>query len=197
MNQKAIIERVKKEVSLHFTIYRKFILPHDYILDIGTGTGNTAHLIQMHMPTVSVLGLDIVNMLKKPIPITLYEGKKIPFRNTSYDVSLLFYVLHHIKKPQKLLEEAARITKRTIIVIEEFPKPRANHAYNLTKELEVLKAIGLSTDVYHHRLTLEKLDSMISNVGFLIQTRIHLPTKSEQKIDKYLYILHRKSSPKA
>jgi len=46
----------------------------------------------------------------------LYDGKKIPYDDDSFDVALLITVLHHTPHPEKILQEAQRVAKKIVLV---------------------------------------------------------------------------------
>lgn len=189
MNADAIQQRVQEEVNIHFEYYKNVLHPSDHILDIGIGTGVTANYIQSQLPQATLMGLDIHNMLKVELPITVYEGGTIPFSDHSYDVSLLFYVLHHVPKSIELLREANRVTRRTILVIEEFELSESDHHHNMEKENEVLRALGISKELFHQDIEQQVLETWFTQCNLALLEKIPLPTKSEKKIGKYLYIL--------
>ncbi len=88
------------------------------ILDIGCGSGITSWQIANKLGTKISL-VDVVNKNKVDLPFTVYDGKKIPFKDKSFDVSLLIFVLHHADDAQLLLLEAKRVTKDKIIIYED------------------------------------------------------------------------------
>lgn len=99
----------------------KSVLPYleddNRILDLGSGTGHTAHsLIKKGYRTVCVDYSDM-NIFEDTKPI-LYDGLRVPFGNKKFDVVLLITVLHHTPNPEKIIQEAARVGKK-IIVIED------------------------------------------------------------------------------
>ena len=49
-------------------------------------------------------------------PVTLFDGKSIPFDDDSFDTVMLIDVLHHTTDPLSLLLEASRIAIKTIII---------------------------------------------------------------------------------
>ncbi|MFH1971104.1 MAG: methyltransferase domain-containing protein [Patescibacteria group bacterium] len=46
----------------------------------------------------------------------IYNKKKIPYKDNSFDVALILTVLHHTPDPIKIIKEAKRVAKRIIIV---------------------------------------------------------------------------------
>ena len=109
--------RSKKVVSY----FAAFLPEQGRLLDIGTGTGHVAALLQT--PSRSVVGCDIMNLLMLPLPYVLADGGRLPFRNASFDVLLLITVLHHVPKSlhSRFLSEAARVLKSggRLIVMED------------------------------------------------------------------------------
>jgi ubiquinone/menaquinone biosynthesis C-methylase UbiE len=109
--------RSKKVVS-YFAV---FLPEQGRLLDIGTGTGHVAALLQT--PSRTVVGCDIMNLLMLPLPYVLADGGQLPFRSASFDVVLLITVLHHVPKPlhSRFLSETVRVLKPggRLIVMED------------------------------------------------------------------------------
>lgn len=87
------------------------------VLDIGGGWGF------YHEPLVKRghqhIVLDVVKPGIQNAPVVVYDGKRIPFPDKSFDVSLLITVLHHIPDPEHTLKEARRVTRGRIVVVED------------------------------------------------------------------------------
>lgn len=49
----------------------------------------------------------------KPI---VYDGKVFPFADKQFDTGIILTVLHHIEKPEVVLQEAARVCNKLIIM---------------------------------------------------------------------------------
>lgn len=109
---------VTRAVSYTVNEIESFIEPDDKILDIGSGTGITAEQISKKLK-VEVEMVDVVNKSKVNLPLKIYDGKKLPYDNRTFDVSLLIYVLHHTEDARLVLNEAKRVTKKYIIVYED------------------------------------------------------------------------------
>jgi len=91
------------------------------VLDIGAGGCQIAHLISV-THQVDVTAVDIVDHRVTDVPLTLYDGETLPFDDNSFDVSLLIFVLHHAVDPERLIREALRVTRSTLLIVEDAPK---------------------------------------------------------------------------
>ncbi len=85
------------------------------ILDIGSGGGlATSVLRELGM---EVVPLDIMNgAYDATVAPVVYNGEQIPFGDKSFDVALLLTVLHHIQTPEPVLNEAARVAHKVMII---------------------------------------------------------------------------------
>lgn len=104
------------------------------ILDIGCGLCRITKILQDK--GFKVTPIDVQNLsIMEDITPTIYDGKKLPFKNNSFDTALLLTVLHHTPDPEAILNEAKRVSKK-IIIIEDIYKNTA-HKY-LTFALDSL-----------------------------------------------------------
>jgi SAM-dependent methyltransferase len=69
------------------------------VLDVGCGDGLLASLIMRHRPDVELQGLDVLGRPATPIPVTVYDGGRIPHGDKSFDVVLFVDSLHHTPDP--------------------------------------------------------------------------------------------------
>lgn len=93
--------------------------PGDEVLDIGCGFGALGRALMDHdgCPNgVSVRGVERVKRGGEAIHVDEYDGITLPYDNNSTDVTILADVLHHDKQPDRLLAEAARVSRRLLIV---------------------------------------------------------------------------------
>ena len=93
------------------SFFEGFLPASGKLLDIGTGTGHVAALLQK--PERTVLACDIMNLLMVPLPYVICDGSNLPFLDGAFDAALLVTVLHHVPKPEhaRFLAEAARVLK--------------------------------------------------------------------------------------
>jgi len=116
---------VRKETLHTLSYVRPALEPGDRILDIGCGDGWV--LGNLIGDGHDVMGVDIVDLRKPAVPefaFALYDGEKVPLPDASFDVVLLTFVLHHVPNDKKapLVAEARRLTRRTLVVLEDTPR---------------------------------------------------------------------------
>lgn len=181
-------QRIIREIKQHYHAYEQFIRTGDKVLDIGTGPGLTAEHILKLKPNLDLIGLDVARPEIYPdfIPFQLYSGSTIPFADNEFDLSLVFYTLHHARNWVNLLHEASRVTSRNLLVIEEFDLPGEEENPELEKK--ALEAIGLNPNMYEAHLDQAELEAELAELGLEIIKKQTLPTASPQKIEKWLYV---------
>ena len=86
------------------------------VLDVGCGDGKLAGLIGEIRPDITIEGIDVLVRDKTAVPVTEFDGNRIPFPDKSFDVIMFVDVLHHTEDPFVLLREAARVTKEIIVI---------------------------------------------------------------------------------
>ncbi len=86
------------------------------VLDIGCGDGRLAKRLTHTRSDIIVAGIDVLVRDRVDIPVTRFDGLRIPYPNGSFDVALLIDVLHHTEEPRVLLREAARVASQQIII---------------------------------------------------------------------------------
>ncbi len=99
----------------------KLISPHlapgARVLDIGCGFGHLGRaLMDASNGQVQVEGLESVKRGNELIPITAYEGTRIPFPDGTFDAVIVADVLHHDHDQERLLREAARVSRNLVII---------------------------------------------------------------------------------
>jgi ubiquinone/menaquinone biosynthesis C-methylase UbiE len=86
------------------------------VLDVGAGTGEMAFAINSFRPELTVSGVDVYIRPKTFIPVTQYDGNKLPFDDNSFDAVITVDVLHHCDNPVAVLKECARVSKQFVII---------------------------------------------------------------------------------
>src|SRR4051812_49339942 len=63
------------------------------VLDVGCGNGFIAyHLSAMGR---SVTGVDLNATIEAPIPYAVFDGRELPFEESTFDAVIFSFVLHH------------------------------------------------------------------------------------------------------
>ncbi|TVQ64889.1 MAG: class I SAM-dependent methyltransferase [Phycisphaerales bacterium] len=89
------------------------------VLDVGCGSGALGRALMDDPETpagVRVEGLERVVREGCEIPVTAYDGGRMPFEDGAFDVVILADVLHHEPDPDALLAECARVSSRLVII---------------------------------------------------------------------------------
>ena len=153
----------------------------DRLLDIGAGSGEMAFYFQRKFAMVAE-GLDVLapsenkyatgsGSRKTFVPVRLFDGVSLPAANASFDIVLFSSVLHHAaNKTRGLMQEAARVTRRFIVVAEDLHIPanpqiiRRNNAHDskgifrtLHEWYRLFRATPGVRDV-HHSMMCQHLD---------------------------------------
>jgi ubiquinone/menaquinone biosynthesis C-methylase UbiE len=93
------------------------LLPqHATVLDVGCGDGLLSYLIMQKRPDVKIKGVDVLGRSQTQIPVECFDGKVIPYRDGSFDVTMFVDVLHHTMDPMILLREAARVARKSVVI---------------------------------------------------------------------------------
>lgn len=108
------LERVRIREMLD--CFEDYLKEGDRVLDFGCGLGGISE--KLISDGYDVVSLDVKNVSLTDVEPVIYDGKKIPFEDNSFDVALVLTVLHHTVDPEKILEEVGRVAKR-IVVIED------------------------------------------------------------------------------
>lgn len=96
-----------------------FIKKGERVLDVGSGRGYIAWEIQERLKA-KVTAVDVVDLGKTGMAVVLFDGKKLPFAENSFEVVIFSYVLHHAGPNQReLLREAKRVSKSRVIIFED------------------------------------------------------------------------------
>jgi ubiquinone/menaquinone biosynthesis C-methylase UbiE len=87
------------------------------ILDLGAGEGYVAAALQHHSKAW-VCAVDIGPFGRVECPYVTYDGCRLPFRDGSFDTTLILLALHHCAAPEAVMDEATRVTRLRVIVME-------------------------------------------------------------------------------
>lgn len=148
------------------------------VLDVGCGSGAIAQRLRETAALHSIVGVDTVIQPDAAIPVTPYDGDRLPFDDGAFDLVLLIDVLHHTTDPRSLLDEALRVSKDRVLVKDHYWTTRADrwvlgvsdylgnapygidlpYTYqSMTQWTGLFRALGVSVEV-QHCFTYSRLD---------------------------------------
>ena len=104
------------------------------VLDLGAGEGYVGVEISKKWNAAVTLA-DVVDMNRTELPHIVYDGVSLPFRDDHFDTTILYFVLHHADGAERVLEEALRVTKRQVVVVES--------VYKTQQDLKVLTFLDM------------------------------------------------------
>ena len=87
------------------------------VLDLGAGEGFVGEAIQQSTGAQVSLA-DVVDFNQTELPLALYDGKRLPFGDDAFELTVIVFVLHHTKDAEQVLREAMRVTDGRVVVLE-------------------------------------------------------------------------------
>jgi SAM-dependent methyltransferase len=92
-------------------------LPKDAkVLDVGAGDGSIASNIMKQRADLSIEGVDVFQRPTTQIPVAVFDGRHLPFADSSFDCVLFVDVLHHTDDASELVREAARVANNSVVI---------------------------------------------------------------------------------
>lgn len=88
------------------------------LLDVGAGRCYIAKTIK-EKNSIDVQCVDVQDKNRTDLKLTVYNGKKLPFKNNQFGTILLAYVLHHCDDPEGILKECVKVAKNRLIIFED------------------------------------------------------------------------------
>jgi ubiquinone/menaquinone biosynthesis C-methylase UbiE len=93
------------------------------ILDLGAGEGYVAAALRRHS-VVWVCSVDVGPFRRIEGSYVTHDGRRLPFGDAAFDTTLLLLTLHHCAVPETVLDEAVRVTRQRLIVVESVYRNR-------------------------------------------------------------------------
>ncbi|CAN5179197.1 hypothetical protein BH20ACT24_BH20ACT24_02270 [soil metagenome] len=107
----------------------------DTVLDLGAGTGRMSLWLARRACVRPALA-DVVpysNRQRGFQFLSMDDPFHVPAEDRSFDVVLLLFALHHnpYEAQGKIVAEAVRLMRRRLVVVEDTPFGRVDHAFNV------------------------------------------------------------------
>jgi len=119
-----------------------FIEPGMRVLEIGGGTGYQANLIAKSGAAVVSIDVAPPPSGESYFPVMMYDGRTLPFEDSSFDVVFSSCVLEHIPDLQKTLSEIRRVMKVNGLAIHVLPTPAWRFWSSLSHYIYITQLLG-------------------------------------------------------
>lgn len=137
-----LLKYLYKRRSMYYAdLVSPYIIKGEKVLDVGAGTGIISKILSRK---ADVNLLDIKDYNQTDLPLKLFDGKKIPFKDKSFDTVLLLTVFHYIPNQVEFLKELKRIANKIIIVDDVHKTAFGKFISNLNDTI-VSNTVGIFT----------------------------------------------------
>lgn len=95
------------------------LLPKDgKTLDMGTGNGGLVRALRGRGADITTVDVKDISFFPEVQPV-IYDGTTLPFPDQSFDSVTIITVLHHTPDPEVLLREAVRVSRKSMVIMED------------------------------------------------------------------------------
>ena len=84
-------------------------------LDVGCWNGMVAREL-----SDNIVGIDVAQPPNPVIPVTIYNGREIPFQDKEFDTVLCCTALHHAEDQDAVLSEMKRVGRKIVIMEDRY-----------------------------------------------------------------------------
>ena len=143
---KELYEKYFSKIRKREIIKRMYPLLKDSksILDVGCGNGIISEELMKRRKDLKINGIDIINIKDPKIPIKIFNGEEIPFKDKSFDTIIAIDVLHHAKDFVKLFREMIRTSDKYIIIKDHYYKTKLDYLILMAYDYIGNKPFGVS-----------------------------------------------------
>jgi len=114
------------EHEFALTVIAAYIEHHQIrsVLDVGAGTGNAMQWLKRRFPDLNIKGVEPVQALREQaygkgiseLDLVDGSGYLLPFPDSSFEMVCEFAVLHHVKEPNRMVNEMSRVASRMLCI---------------------------------------------------------------------------------
>lgn len=164
-----LLKSIDKIIPLRYNYLTTILTPYledcKTVLDLGASSGRLAKNIQNKLD-IEFVGVDKYLQPERVIPIIKCDGKNLPFKNNSFDCVMIIDVLHHDSNPQKIIEEAKRVTKKYILIKDHYWDNKVDLALLKFGDYIGNKPYGI--DLYYNFLNMQSWNALIKKNNLTI-----------------------------
>jgi SAM-dependent methyltransferase len=118
---------IPARMKIKYERIARHLSPDNTILDIGTGNGGLVKGLRDHNFTVETVDVKNISFFPDIQPV-VYDGETLPFEDKTFDSCTIVTVLHHTPSPEAILDEALRVTRKRIVIMEDiYRNPLQKH----------------------------------------------------------------------
>jgi SAM-dependent methyltransferase len=67
---------------------------------------------------IGAVAVDVGAFRKARVPYVVYDGRRLPFADGSFDMVVVLLTLHHCAEPERVMDEAIRVARGRVLVTE-------------------------------------------------------------------------------
>lgn len=105
------------------------------LLDVGAGDGTMALGLGRAVGAERVAGVDIKVRPETAIPVTAYDGLRLPFPDGAFEAVVISDVLHHCPQPRVVLRECLRVSAKVVAIKDHFCFGKVSEAILLAMDV--------------------------------------------------------------
>jgi SAM-dependent methyltransferase len=149
----------------------KPIGPFTRVLDFGSGDGWFAEMFRQEKIATEIIAVDVCRRRQSLSEPLLYDGKRLPFDDRSFELTYSIDVLHHCDNPRASLKDLLRCTDKYILLKDHiYQRFSGNIALRIMDELGN-RRFGIAS-LYRYQYRWDWVP-WIEEEGFVLQRLIH------------------------
>ena len=141
------------------------------VLDLGAGGGESFNRLSKIVPGLDYTGLDIesspevARRQRDDLRFVTYDGENIPFDDESFDAVFCKQVLEHVRRPDSVIAEVARILKPGGLFVGSVSQLEPYHSHSIFN----WTAYGLYQVFTDHKLRIVELRPGIDGISLTLR----------------------------
>ena len=126
LTRKLIYLGGKKRAQGMLKEIESYLVDGQRIIDMGAGACNLEEILLKRGFDITPVDVENISFVDGIEP-TLYDGSKLPFKDSEFDTALILTVLHHTKNPVQIIQEAMRVANNIIIIEDVYETTFQKH----------------------------------------------------------------------